>query len=78
MPVLTSREHGRLGRLSEYIHNNAIFLRLSIGNLQSASIINIYLTIIEMLSGRLCGLAVTVPGYGCRGPGFDSRRYQVF
>jgi hypothetical protein len=27
---------------------------------------------------RLCGLAVRVPGYRSRGPGFDSRRYQVF
>jgi hypothetical protein len=27
---------------------------------------------------RLCGLVVRVPGYRSRGPGFDSRRYQVF
>jgi hypothetical protein len=26
----------------------------------------------------LCGLVVRVPGYGCREPGFDSRRYQIF
>jgi hypothetical protein len=26
----------------------------------------------------LCGLVVRVPGYRSRGPGFDSRRYQVF
>jgi hypothetical protein len=26
---------------------------------------------------RHCGLVVTVPGYTSRGPGFDSRRYQI-
>jgi hypothetical protein len=28
-------------------------------------------------SYRLCGLVVRVPGYRSRGPGFDSRRYQI-
>jgi hypothetical protein len=27
---------------------------------------------------RLCGLVVRVPGYRSRGPGFDSRLYQIF
>jgi hypothetical protein len=27
---------------------------------------------------RLCGLVVRVPGYRYRGPGFDSRRCQIF
>jgi hypothetical protein len=26
----------------------------------------------------LCGLVVTVSGYRSRGPGFDSRLYQIF
>jgi hypothetical protein len=27
---------------------------------------------------RLCGLVVRVSGYRSRGPGFDSRHYQIF
>jgi hypothetical protein len=27
---------------------------------------------------RLCGLVVRAPGYRSRGPGFYSRRYQIF
>jgi hypothetical protein len=27
---------------------------------------------------RLCDLVVTVPGYRSGGPGFGSRRYQIF
>jgi hypothetical protein len=27
---------------------------------------------------RLCGLVVKVSGYTSRGPGFDSRRFQIF
>jgi hypothetical protein len=31
-----------------------------------------------ILKDRLCGLGVKVPGYRSRGPGFDSRHYQIF
>jgi hypothetical protein len=38
---------------------------------------------LEFISGifvadRLCGLVVRVPGYSSRGPGFDSRLYEIF
>jgi hypothetical protein len=32
----------------------------------------------DFLKDRLCGLVVRVPGYRSSGPGFDSRRYQIF
>jgi hypothetical protein len=32
----------------------------------------------SMIGDRLCGLVVRVLGYRSRGPGFNSRRYQVF
>jgi hypothetical protein len=31
-----------------------------------------------ILPDRLCGLVVRVPVYRSRGPGFDSRRHQIF
>jgi hypothetical protein len=37
-----------------------------------------YFELIVVGNDRLCGLAVRVPGYKYRGPGFDSRRYQIF
>jgi hypothetical protein len=32
----------------------------------------------DEIGDRLCGLVVRVPAYSSRGPGFDSRRYQIF
>jgi hypothetical protein len=32
----------------------------------------------EIGMDRLCGLVVRVTGYRSRGPGFDSRRFQIF
>jgi hypothetical protein len=32
----------------------------------------------SILVDRLCGLAVKVPDNRSRGPGFDTRRYQMF
>ena len=37
-----------------------------------------FLIILYIPIDRLCGLVVTVSGYRYRGPGFDSRRYQIF
>ena len=33
---------------------------------------------ISTAQDRLCGLVVRVSSYRYRGPGFDSRRYQIF
>jgi hypothetical protein len=32
----------------------------------------------QNMADRLCGLVVRVSGYRSRGPGFDSRPYQIF
>jgi hypothetical protein len=45
--------------------------------LHTMSLIRDIATLIAV-SDLLCGLVVTVTGYRSRGPGFDSRRYQIF
>jgi hypothetical protein len=37
-----------------------------------------FISCIYTVIDRLCGLLVRVPGYRSRGPGDDSRRYQIF
>jgi hypothetical protein len=39
-------------------------------------IITSVIDICNIIMDRLCGLVVRVPGYRCRGPGFDSRALQ--
>jgi hypothetical protein len=36
-----------------------------------------FLILYIIVTDRLCGLVVRVPGYRSRGPGFDSRSYQI-
>jgi hypothetical protein len=45
---------------------------------KSLSLMFIYFKSVVGKVDRLCGLMVRVPGYRSRGPGFDSRRYQIF
>jgi hypothetical protein len=33
---------------------------------------------LNFIQDCLCGIVVRDPGYRSRGPGFDSRRYQIF
>jgi hypothetical protein len=39
---------------------------------------SIFYKLFPYIRDHLCGLVVRVPGYRSRGPGFDSKRYQVF
>jgi hypothetical protein len=43
----------------------------------TAELPHIKLRLYVILLDRLCGQVVRVPGYRSRGPGFDSRRYQI-
>jgi hypothetical protein len=37
----------------------------------------IKLSFVFRITDHFCGLVARVPGYRCRGPGFDSKRYQI-
>jgi hypothetical protein len=41
-------------------------------------ILNILFISNIVFADRHCDVVVRVPGYRCRGPGFDSRHYQTF
>jgi hypothetical protein len=46
-------------------------------NILPSSFIFIF-SLLSLFIDRLCGLVVRVPGYRSRGPGVDSRSYQIF
>jgi hypothetical protein len=57
----------------------AALLVLIMGNLlQQSRLIDLLLFFQNRSNDRLCGLEVKVPDYTSKGPGFDSRRYQIF
>jgi hypothetical protein len=48
---------------------------------QTTSVVNVsepFSVFVVCCMDRLCGLVVRVSGYRSRGPGFDSRTYQIF
>ena len=47
-------------------------------NLLTLRLLMSYIYIYIYIYDRLCGLVVRVSGYRYGGPGFDSRRYQIF
>jgi hypothetical protein len=64
-------QHAETKLWHSYLHCFRYF-NIYINNLR-----NIY-PFLFIISDRLCGLAVRVPGYRSRGHGFDSRCYKIF
>jgi hypothetical protein len=49
------------------------------GDTQTTLVISYaYFYFLKIRKVGLCGVVVRVPGYRSRGPGFHSRRYQIF
>jgi hypothetical protein len=65
--------------LNIYIEREIIFwLRLDLLNKLDGLYLVFTFGYSVFIFDRLCGLVVRVSGHRYRGPGFDSRRYQIF
>jgi hypothetical protein len=75
--VQTARDIYRTLRVSSFKQSGRKFPYSDIYNYQHAKQANKFKNVYS-ITDRLCGLVVRVPGYKSRGPGFDSRSYQIF
>jgi hypothetical protein len=76
-PIVSSNRSA----LAKWLFEGSIFFRTSPGTYrftQGRGSIFPISVVVTLLSDRLCGLVVTVPGYRSRKPRLDSRRYQIF